>query len=58
LDPTFLSPFFKFHKINSRKGGYPGRVRGLKNRLRGLFEHVRLGQDRKAIIRLNKVGAA
>jgi hypothetical protein len=29
--------------------GYPGSVRGLKNRLRGLFNPVRLGQVRIAI---------
>jgi hypothetical protein len=38
-----LSPFFEFQKKQQK------RVWGLKNGLRGLFEHLRLGQDRKAI---------
>jgi hypothetical protein len=31
--PSFLCLFFKFQK-KTRKMGYPGRVRGCKNRLR------------------------
>jgi hypothetical protein len=45
---SFLSPFL-ISVNKQQKRGYPGRVRGWKNRLRGLFEHGRLGQVRNAI---------